>query len=161
VVAAIASVLGMTSGGRPGGADPGKSSTAEGRDRSATRQRSPASGKGPRSEPSASPGETTGAAAILWEFANRPPIHADEAPGTEDAFIRARVSAERVYRLGYGRVDVLLATVPDPLESPFPKAFDDGVSAVEVALERSGYVVDRFFDPWRHGEGAPDAAAGC
>lgn len=161
MVAAIASVLGMTSGGRPGGADPGKSSTAEGRDRSATRQRSPASGKGPRSEPSASPGETTGAAAILWEFANRPPIHADEAPGTEDAFIRARVSAERVYRLGYGRVDVLLATVPDPLESPFPKAFDDGVSAVEVALERSGYVVDRFFDPWRHGEGAPDAAAGC
>jgi len=161
VVATFASVFGITSGGRSGGADAAKGPEAEARDRAAPRHR-PAGAKAVQAEPEppANPGEPTGAAAILWDFANRPSLDGARA-GTGDTFALSRVSAERVYRLGYGRVDVLLATVPDPLESPFPKAFDDGVSAVEVALERSGYVVDRFFDPWRRGEGAFDAGAGA
>jgi hypothetical protein len=73
-------------------------------------------------------------------------------PAEEDDDRRCERTAQvmtRVCANGYRRVRALLATVPDPQDSRFAKLFDDLVSAMRVALERSGFVDDRFFDPWQ------------
>jgi hypothetical protein len=62
---------------------------------------------------------------------------------------RVTNAVDRACRLGYQKVHVLLATVPDPLDSRFAKLFDDEVAAIRMALERSGFIDDRFYDPWR------------
>jgi hypothetical protein len=62
---------------------------------------------------------------------------------------RVTSAVDRVCSLGYQKVHVLLATLPDPLDSRFAKLFDDEVGAIRMALERSGFVDDRFYDPWQ------------
>ncbi len=67
-----------------------------------------------------------------------------------DKFKRAEAIRDELKDLGYSRnVGVLLATLPDPQDSRFARLFDDMLSAVRIAIERVGYVDDRFFDPWR------------
>ncbi len=51
--------------------------------------------------------------------------------------------------LGYGEVRAMVATVPDPVDSPFAEAFDGYLAAIHSAVETAGYTADRFFDPWR------------
>lgn len=46
------------------------------------------------------------------------------------------------------RLDVLIATVPDPVDSHLDWAYDSYVEAIRRAYERAGYVTDRFWVPW-------------
>ena len=97
--------------------------------------------------PSAASSQADGVSTILEGFAGlSAATEGADRPGSAGA--RTRRAADRICALGYRRVDVLLATLPDPLDSPFAKFFDDGMTAIQVAMGRSGYVVDRFFDPW-------------
>jgi len=43
----------------------------------------------------------------------------------------------------------LIVTLPDPVESHFPYVFDQTLEAVQRALESEGYVIDRFWLPWK------------
>src|SRR5262245_28213021 len=43
---------------------------------------------------------------------------------------------------------ILLATVPDPMDSGLAHLFDRQVASIQRALERSDYVLDRFNLPW-------------
>ncbi|MBA4066969.1 MAG: hypothetical protein C0501_25325 [Isosphaera sp.] len=49
---------------------------------------------------------------------------------------------------GY-RTEFLVATVPDPIDSPFGYAFDQAVDAIQRAVQqKSGYLLDRAWLPW-------------
>jgi hypothetical protein len=49
---------------------------------------------------------------------------------------------------GY-ETEFLIATVPDPIDSPFGYAFDQIVDAVQRAIEKKdGYILDRAWLPW-------------
>lgn len=49
---------------------------------------------------------------------------------------------------GY-QTEFLIATVPDPIDSPFGYAFDQVVDAVQRAVEKKdGYILDRCWLPW-------------
>jgi hypothetical protein len=49
---------------------------------------------------------------------------------------------------GY-EAEFLIATVPDPIDSPFGSAFDHVVEAIQRAVERKdGYILDRTWLPW-------------
>lgn len=56
-----------------------------------------------------------------------------------------RLAAEGPFRY---RLDVLIATVPDPVDSHLDWAYDSYVEAVRRAYERAGFVTDRFWVPW-------------
>jgi len=71
---------------------------------------------------------------------------------------RAMEVQQSLLALGYQRIRVLLATVPDPDDSRFMKSFDDLVGAMRIALERSGFIDDRFSDPWHAGAAASKKA---
>ena len=43
----------------------------------------------------------------------------------------------------------LLALVPDPVESSSGYRFDSVVDSIQRAVETQGYVLDRYFYPWR------------
>ena len=45
-------------------------------------------------------------------------------------------------------VDVVIAVLPDPVESHLDWAFDSGVEAIRRAFERSDFLLDRFWLPW-------------
>ncbi|HEX3150593.1 MAG TPA: hypothetical protein VHR66_21125 [Gemmataceae bacterium] len=49
---------------------------------------------------------------------------------------------------GY-KTEFLIATVPDPVDSPYGNAFDYAVDAIQRAIEKKdGYVLDRCWLPW-------------
>ncbi len=50
---------------------------------------------------------------------------------------------------------VLIATLPDPIDSHMDWAFDSGIESIRRANEVTGFVTDRFWFPW---PGADDAA---
>jgi hypothetical protein len=108
----------------------------------------PASTGAARSEPQAVSLLERFAAAALTP-SSRTQAAATPEPGARD---RAALATARIRTLGYDGVHVLVATVPDPRDSRLVKLFDDHVAAIRVALERSGFVDDRFYDPW----GGPD-----
>lgn len=45
-------------------------------------------------------------------------------------------------------LDVLIAVLPDPVESHLDWAFDSGVEAIRRGFERTNFVVDRYWLPW-------------
>lgn len=45
-------------------------------------------------------------------------------------------------------IDVVIATVPDPLDSHLDYEFDAELAAIRQAFELSGYLIDRFWLPW-------------
>jgi len=45
-------------------------------------------------------------------------------------------------------IELLLATVPDPIDSRLPNFFDSFVESISSAAEASGYTLDRFAFPW-------------
>ena len=51
------------------------------------------------------------------------------------------------------RVEFLIATVPDPVDSHVGWEFDGQLSAIQRAIENDGYVPDRHWLPWRCGNG--------
>ena len=46
------------------------------------------------------------------------------------------------------RIELLIATVPDPVSSRLPYFFDGFAESLESAAEASGYTLDRFALPW-------------
>ena len=57
-------------------------------------------------------------------------------------------------------VDLVIATVPDPVSSRLPYFFDSIVESIERAAEASGYTLDRFALPWSlEGQGQRDRSA--
>jgi hypothetical protein len=51
----------------------------------------------------------------------------------------------------------LVATVPDPVDSHLVPSFDRALDAIQGAMEDDGYVLDRFFLPWKRDGEAPAA----
>jgi hypothetical protein len=48
-------------------------------------------------------------------------------------------------------VRFLVATVPDPLDSHLPQSFDRAVDSIQRSVQESGYLLDRWFFPWKKG----------
>jgi hypothetical protein len=46
------------------------------------------------------------------------------------------------------RVNILIALVPDPIDSHLDWAYDAELESIRRAYERSGYLIDRFWLPW-------------
>ena len=55
-------------------------------------------------------------------------------------------------------VEVILATIPDPVASHLPLQFDRDIEALEEAAGVSGYAISQFWLPWEASE-APSAGA--
>jgi len=55
----------------------------------------------------------------------------------------AEMSASAAYR-----IEFLIATVPDPIDSRLPNLFDSFVESIGSATEATGYTLDRFALPW-------------
>ena len=45
-------------------------------------------------------------------------------------------------------VQVLIATLPDPVETGSKYEFDMGLEAIQKAIESEGYLIDHFSNPW-------------
>ena len=61
---------------------------------------------------------------------------------------------------GY-RTEFLIATVPDPIDSPFGYAFDQAVDAIQRAVQqKDGYLLDRAWLPWEVDRKKPAPPAG-
>jgi hypothetical protein len=150
LLAAIGGTLGISAAG--GQSDGGRGATVVPVYPPSPRKVGVGAEVGPSSAAAAS--QADGVSAILEGFAGLSAT--TEAASRPGAGARTRRAADRICALGYRSVDVLVATLPDPLDSPFAKFFDDGMTAIQVAMGRSGYVVDRFFDPWHtEADGAP------
>lgn len=46
-------------------------------------------------------------------------------------------------------VRFLITTVPDPIDSHLAQSFDRAVDAIQKGMQDSGYILDRFYLPWR------------
>jgi hypothetical protein len=69
---------------------------------------------------------------------------------------------ERLKRLAWDAmypVEILIATVPDPVDSAVGWRFDERVAAIKQAVEDTGHVFDRFWLPWKCEAGESGAAA--
>jgi hypothetical protein len=55
--------------------------------------------------------------------------------------------AEKAGNPPYG-IELLIATVPDPIDSRLPNFFDSFVESIGSAAEAAGYTLDRFAFPW-------------
>jgi hypothetical protein len=113
-----------------------------------SRQRPPAP-EPKRQESASKPPARRDVYSMLERFAG---MASPELP-VEDGAARTRRAIDQLRLLGYTKLQPLIATVPDPEDSRFANLFDDLISAARVALERSGFVDDRFQDPWRVGAG--------
>ncbi len=51
--------------------------------------------------------------------------------------------------------NIILATLPDPIDSPFAREFDLLLAAIREAAEHCGYVFDRRYLPWKPGADDP------
>ena len=50
---------------------------------------------------------------------------------------------------GLATLDVMIVTLPDPISSHLDWSYDAQLESVRRAFERDGYLVDRFWLPWR------------
>ena len=57
-------------------------------------------------------------------------------------------SALRTICAQASRIDCLVATIPDPIDSQFQMTYDRHLEAMTRALESAGYVLDSFSLPW-------------
>ncbi|HVG43332.1 MAG TPA: hypothetical protein VM890_01340, partial [Longimicrobium sp.] len=57
-------------------------------------------------------------------------------------------SAPTAAALGAAQLAVLVATVPDPIDSHEDWVYDASIEAIRRAHERGGYVIDRMWLPW-------------
>ena len=53
-----------------------------------------------------------------------------------------------VARKRRGTLTVIIATLPDPIDSHMDWAFDSGIESIRRANEATGFVMDRFWLPW-------------
>src|SRR5262249_16730509 len=58
--------------------------------------------------------------------------------------------------------EFIIATVPDPLDSPFGYAFDQVVDAIQRGVQqKDGYLLDRAWLPWEADKKKPTPAPGA
>ena len=62
-------------------------------------------------------------------------------------------------KISRAELSVLIATLPDPLDTGSKFEFDMGLEAVQKAIESEGYILDRFENPWSTGS-SKQAGAG-
>ena len=55
---------------------------------------------------------------------------------------------------------VLIATIPDPIDSTHGYRFDFFYSAIQVAIGEAGFTLDRFTFPWQKGSDGPEKTGG-
>jgi hypothetical protein len=81
---------------------------------------------------------------LLEEF-----LLAGAAQGKRDTLeARSASGSDRVASACLPPVGVMVATLPDPVDSHLDWAFDSDYEAIVRAYERAGYVVDRYWLPW-------------
>lgn len=85
---------------------------------------------------------------------NRESQSGELSPALEPCADRARAANGRGYEVRY-----LIATIPDPADSLYPRLFDLHTAAVKRAMERLDYVEDGSCLPWQQGGGAAEKAA--
>lgn len=80
-----------------------------------------------------------------------PPIAIDGKPGGQSADVDDPDVSHRMdeisSKLGSG-VEVLIATVPDPIDSGFQYFFDTTIEALQTGIEATGYYRDQSWLPW-------------
>ncbi|HEY7769978.1 hypothetical protein [Longimicrobium sp.] len=106
-----------------------------------------------QAQPSASPAQTVTAATTA-----RPGAAPSSRLVTGDSLVReflgepgppaATLAKRGAHQRHVYSLDVLIATVPDPVDSRLDWAFDSYLASVRRAHERTGYVIDRFWLPW-------------
>jgi hypothetical protein len=69
------------------------------------------------------------------------PRGSGKAVGPEESALRAACTEAL-------RIDCLVATIPDPIDSQFQMTYDRHLEAMTRALESAGYVLDSFSLPW-------------
>ena len=57
--------------------------------------------------------------------------------------------------LGYDEIEYLIATVPDPKDSPLDHQFDRALDAIRRAIGAADFTFDRFWLPWDRSKTAP------
>src|SRR6266511_2952613 len=62
--------------------------------------------------------------------------------GIKSAFI------SKASKLGYKKIDYLIAPVPDPIDTRLDHQFDRALDAIRQAIESADYTFDRFWLPW-------------
>ncbi|MBO0801437.1 MAG: hypothetical protein J2P31_21665, partial [Blastocatellia bacterium] len=96
----------------------------------------------PQNAASGPPGpERDGAARLLCDFFGLKTITTDTDRGDYCLLMAGRNPK------GY-HIEHLIATVPDPLDSHLDYFFDRNLDAMELAIEATGYTIDRFRLPW-------------
>src|SRR6266508_1144202 len=56
--------------------------------------------------------------------------------------------SSKASKLGYKKIDYLIATVPDPIDTRLDHQFDRALDAIRQAIESADYTFDRFWLPW-------------
>src|SRR5229473_5683683 len=99
---------------------------------------------------------------LLWFFFASSTGPTAPEPSNRVAAKRAASCEEFTRKLGelflYDGVEVILATVPDPLTSGLSYSFDLQVDAIQRALAQARYTLERFWLPWSQ---APDSGTNC
>ncbi|HEX9483497.1 MAG TPA: hypothetical protein VF929_02915 [Gemmatimonadaceae bacterium] len=108
--------------------------------------------------PTEQTGNTTGKESGTDLFIKRDISRAKTGTQLLDGYFQSKA---RLLRKGRTKpsLDVVIATLPDPLDSHLDYAYDTELGALRQAFETSGYVTDRFWLPWPLDREKADLAA--
>ena len=115
-------------------------------------------GQPPTATETAKVGGASPASGDTWEPCERAQVY---GPLCRYFGVESVEEAQRRFRLADSRV--VIATVPDPLDSELGFSFDQRLETLRMAAIAAGYQPDRFYLPWRtpaKERGAADGAAG-
>src|SRR5262245_1698337 len=115
----------------------------------------------PTVTPTPGPGQVPGEAArLLCDFfglepdqdqnAGLNPQQKSEAENRRGDYcqIKSALSSKASERLGYGEIEYLIATVPDPIDTRLDHLFDRALDAIRRAIGSADYLFDRYWLPW-------------
>ena len=100
---------------------------------------------------SGSPPEGSVPASVAAPTPGEPAKEKKETTASGEILLRQFLCADLTTQAGCLKVSdlrILIATVPDPMDSGLAHLFDRQLASIQRALERSGYVLDRFNLPW-------------
>ena len=91
------------------------------------------------------------------------PLWAHLGPALNDSGksqpVKTLSDAELEKELARLDVQVVVATLPDPVETGSKYEFDMGLEAIQKAIESEGYLIDRFSNPWGSSGSKPGESA--
>ena len=120
----------------------------------------------PTPAPALGPGRVSGEAArLLCDFfglepdqnGGLNPQQKSEAKNRRGDYcrIKSALSLKASERLGYGKIEYLIATVPDPIDTRLDHQFDRAMDAIQHAIGSADYLFDRYWLPWDRSKTAP------